>query len=249
MVHTVVVDDGSSPGNETMQQLLLLQSGKLTVKENGQNRGVGYSLNTGINWLLENYRSKWILLLDQDTTVEEKELVKMVKKLNSIDVKTTGMVHFSNNPAPYELREEFKEVDKIMIDGSLVNADVLQNVKFREEFVVDQIDYDFCHEIRRLGYSILVYLGASMNKSIGKQDKINSYEPLFRMYYISRNSTILLLEGKLGFTAYADQLIRWSSRYLRANGSLSFVAPVISGIKDAVLRNMRYIPPTDSWSP
>ena len=44
--------------------------------------------------------------------------------------------------------------------------------------------------------------------------KLINHEPPWRCYYIVRNSTRLLIEGRMDFTIYRRQLIDWGIRIL-----------------------------------
>jgi rhamnosyltransferase len=44
------------------------------------------------------------------------------------------------------------------------------------------------------------------------------FEPPWKYYYIIRNSTKLLLEGRMDFASYMRQLINWGVRILLADG-------------------------------
>jgi rhamnosyltransferase len=67
------------------------------------------------------------------------------------------------------------------------------------------------------------------------------YEPPWRYYYIIRNSTRLLLEGKMDFAFYMWQLINWGVRILLADGPWRLIKSLGLGIIHAMLNELGYV--------
>ncbi|MCC6055191.1 MAG: hypothetical protein LM583_00735 [Desulfurococcaceae archaeon] len=49
------------------------------------------------------------------------------------------------------------------------------------------------------------------------------YEPPWRYYYIVRNFTRLLIEGKTDFVLYLRQIIDWGAKIIFVDGSNKFL--------------------------
>jgi len=76
-----------------------------------------------------------------------------------------------------------------------------------------------------------------------KIHKLIDYEPPWRYYYMARNSTRLLIEGRMDFAFYRWQLIYWSIRILFTDGPWKLIKPLGLGIIHAVLNELGYIEP------
>jgi len=73
--------------------------------------------------------------------------------------------------------------------------------------------------------------------------KLVDYEPPWRYYYIIRNSTRLLIEGRIDFTFYRWQLISWGIRILLTDGPWRLIKPLGLGIIHAILNELGYVEP------
>ena len=69
------------------------------------------------------------------------------------------------------------------------------------------------------------------------------YEPPWRYYCIIRNSTRLLIEGRMDFAFYMQQLINWGVRILLADRPWRLIKPLGLGIIHAILNELGYIEP------
>ncbi|MEM4773006.1 MAG: hypothetical protein QW648_03290 [Nanoarchaeales archaeon] len=179
----------------------------------GYNSGV-HAIKVGINYTLLR-GVKYILILYQDTIVTSKKAVPMALDLFKKISKDVTVVHLESESKPYL----FKESDHyIIFSGSIIRADIFKfhpSIKLREEFFLDQADFDLFWQIRRKRYKILslgkkaIYhkLGKSFMKPFILPIKPKIYEPSWRYYYIVRNSTLLLIERKMSFKAYIKQIL------------------------------------------
>jgi rhamnosyltransferase len=71
--------------------------------------------------------------------------------------------------------------------------------------------------------------------------KPSDYEPPWRYYYIVRNSTKLLLENRLDFKTYIDQLMYWGIRIIFADGIKVFIKSFGLGLIHALLNKFGYL--------
>ena len=131
-----------------------------------------------------------------------------------------GIIALSNNDRSESV---FQVSDFEDTSGNLVKASLFASglVKFRDEFFIDQVDFDFDIQVRKLGFIILKDQKKRLDHKAGATVKVGTlyvnYEDLQRMYYLARNSTALLLNGLL-ITMYLNQLNYWSLNYAKVNG-------------------------------
>jgi len=141
------------------------------------------------------------------------------------------------------------EVRYGVFSGTLVRADVAVRVCCRDDFFLDQADHDMYSRIRELGYITLRVDCRLVDHRLGtmRWTKILhrpiDYEPPWRYYYITRNSTRLLIEDRMDFTFYKWQLTYWSIRILFTYGPWRLIKPLGLGIIHAILNELGYIEP------
>ena len=133
---------------------------------------------------------------------------------------------------------QYREINNIITSGNLVRAEVFINLQFREEFFMDQVDFDFDYEVRKLGYRIILADGYLIDHRLATRVGKLLYEPQFRMYYIIRNSTVLLIEGKIPITNYLWQIAYWSFSSILHDGIVRFSKIFIVGIIDGLSRKL-----------
>lgn len=139
----IVVDDGS----EDLDEIKKVSNEATLISLNG-NMGQAHALNVGVKEALK-LNPEWILILDQDTILEEGAIASLGKL--PFNDPQNGIICM-NKAAP---RGVFLEQEKVITTGSLVRAIIFRSVMFREEFFIDQIDFDFCFRVGKMGYRIL----------------------------------------------------------------------------------------------
>ncbi|MEZ0346403.1 MAG: hypothetical protein ABWK01_07620 [Infirmifilum sp.] len=87
----------------------------------------------------------------------------------------------------------------------------------RDDFFLDQADFNIYFEVRGLGYKTIKINCEMLIHGLGvrtwvpffshRRRELVEYEPPWRLYYIVKNSTVLLLEGKMDAFTYLMQLI------------------------------------------
>jgi rhamnosyltransferase len=112
---------------------------------------------------------------------------------------------------------------------------------------MDQADFDMYSRIRELGYLTLGIKCKLIDHKLGTKRWVPMlrryvpYEPPWRYYYIIRNSTRLLLEDRMDFAFYMQQLINWGIRILLADGPWELIRPLGLGIIHAILNELGYV--------
>ncbi len=213
--HLFIFDNGS--GRETQAELASLEAGlgpRVTVHRNPRNVGIAAALNAGIDHALRGgYR--WVLTLDQDSRCGP-EMVAHLKRAwaeaasPSLAVLTPvslaadeAALMAAPLPARDGARQPLRPLTWTHTSGNLVRADIFSVIgMFREEFFIDYVDYEFCHRLRRAGYTLAEVPDAHLfhrlgNKSqarvLGRSITYTNYSPL-RRYYQLRNGLILVRE-------------------------------------------------------
>ncbi|MDG6921212.1 MAG: glycosyltransferase [Nitrososphaerota archaeon] len=258
----VVVDNGSHMDNENL--LALRNINKLDLVLLGRNLGIGFALNVGVRRVMPECNPEFILFLDQDSVLPDGSLYLALSLLRRDE--RVGLVHLSEGLGPAEA--EFK--DFAITSGSVVRSGIAKEIWFREEFFMDQIDHDYCYNLRLKGYKV-AEISAGATYSIGQTKSLADvprprkmlwlalarvsrrphgqqirFEPGFRVHYVTRNSLILLKERKINIRFFLWQLLDMLIRLYIANGVRSLVYPTAVGFVDGLVgktgRDERFLP-------
>lgn len=259
-VSVLVVDDASPSRYDSILDQAVSAGARL--RKFGTNAGIGRSLNEGRQWA-KNEGFTWLMTLDQDSSFDSDFVDSAIRCFNQageaglkVGLVAPGKINGSRRK-PIVEKGNFNTALDVMQSGSLFAVNVLNETgPFREDFVVDCIDTDYCLRLRRADRVLLWntecnlrhQLGASRPAKLfgrevvvrGRHLYASNHSPL-RRYYMARNRLVLLKEYarldnawlKYALPAYLrDTLV---SITLERSRMQNFVA-LARGIKDAVIR-------------
>lgn len=249
----IVVDNGS--GNISEVQSSCTAFKKVVLIKVGFNSGV-HALNVGMEHVVETFKSSFILLLDDDTIIYPNAILNVLSKVLKNDnlCKAIGIIQIIHNDVPVNWRGKFIMFwSRGIFSGSLVKAELIKRgVKAREEFFLDQADYDFYNQIRRLGFITVKYGEKLIDHRVGVKVLLPSlrrpykrriwiYEPPWRFYYVVRNSTVLLMERGLDIKSYVEQLIAFIIPLLFADGITRTLKVLVLGLAHGLFRKLGFL--------
>lgn len=220
---TVVVDNGSSAPDAVRHACLGLE---VKTIFNSRNLGIGTALNIGVQFLLNTIPLDFVLTLDQDTIIPIYSVNTIFTDLCKSKYSGIGIIAYSTILDKLNA-ENFVEIEDSMTSGSFVNCELFKKISYREDFFVDWIDLDFFISVRNVGYRIIRH-NTIMDHNNGIQyvpksralklmlkfaglrvtttEVVIHYHSPYRFYYIVRNLTVLLKEGKISFSRYVTTL-------------------------------------------
>jgi rhamnosyltransferase len=243
--HVIIVDNGSKA--KDILRKLCNEANNCHFVEIGFNSGVVHALRIGINYA-SRYGADWLLFLDDDTVLMSNAVGKalgLIGNLPRFVLDRVGAVLLSFASGDCSIGE----VRYGVFSGTLIRADIAARVCCRDDFFLDQADHDMYSRIRELGYFTLSVNCRLVDHRLGTVrwskilHKLINYEPPWRYYYIVRNSTILLIEGRMDFTIYRRQLIDWGIRILLVDGPWKLIKPLGLGVIHALLDELGYVEP------
>jgi rhamnosyltransferase len=247
-VGRVIIVDNDSRSKDALRGLCG-GFGNCDFIEIGFNSGVAHALRVGVNYA-SKYKPDWLLFLDDDTVPMDNAVGKVLGLINNLPrhvLDRVGAVLMGSVDGDCSIGE----VRYGVFSGTLVRADVAVRVCCRDDFFLDQADHDMYSRIRELGYITLGINCRLVDHRLGTMRWVPiisnifhrsvNYEPPWRYYYIIRNSTRLLLEGKMDFAFYMRQLINWGVRILLADGPWKLIKPLGLGIIHAILNELGYV--------
>lgn len=189
----VVIYDNSA-SLEIKKKLLSLESEyiHLEIIFNPKNLGIASSLNYGVIKLKKIY--SWILFFDQDTLITDNLNVNIKEIIvnNRFDILGLNYQYSKNLSNDESLLEPS---NRTIISGMLVNSLVFNNLSFRNNFLLDLVDHDFCFRAKKLGLNIFKTKEQLIKHRIGdmKENKFlfmvkkRLNHNNFRYYLMARN--------------------------------------------------------------
>lgn len=147
----------------------------------------------------------YICLLDQDTVFSKDdiqssiELISAKKYLsyNNVGIYVPRVFYNHKNTSQKEKKQAqnfiFQPVNWAISSGSFINLSIYKKTTgFDENYFIDKVDYDYCIEIKKLGYEIVQMNQIKIYQELGEKIKLlgilkfSEHNPL-RHYYIFRN--------------------------------------------------------------
>ncbi|MEM5782103.1 MAG: glycosyltransferase [Candidatus Aenigmatarchaeota archaeon] len=245
----VVVDNCSSNIEET--ENLCKKFNSILIKI-GFNSGV-HALNVGMKFILKKIKPEFILLLDQDSILYPNAIQTIISKIKKAGIeKIFGAVQIYMYSAQKEHKGKFIPIKYGIFSGSLIRAELVRKgLKAREEFFLDQADFDFYYNIRKLGFPTFLYGKKLMKHRLGRKIKLPlfqpktlkeregwKYQPPWRFYYIVRNSTVLLFERKMDMRYYLTQIIFYTISLIFMNEILKTLKALVFGLIHGLLKKL-----------
>lgn len=193
---------------------------KSEYMQNKNKGGIAGAQNMGCSRALEE-GCEWVLTMDQDSYFEEVQLQNYISQVEDIISKDVSVVSFGpfikdlnesnywtvllrrNVLSPLKkkiLGKRYKSVfdtkvqyvTEVIASGNIVKLEAWNQIKYDEFLFIEQVDYDFCHNIIKKGYRIAKLMNVYLDQHFGTRQfallKKNypNYGP-FRIYYIFRN--------------------------------------------------------------
>ena len=211
----VIVDNGSR-GDELTMLRELSADPRITLTLNSANLGIARALNIGIQRAAA-LGFAWVLLLDQDTSVDEDMVQWLIgvyaafPDKNRLAVIGSGFrdVNLTPRGAADEARggprgdAAWEDAECVITSGSLLPLSTHAVIgPFREEFFIDHVDIEYCFRARAKGFRVIKTRRPLMSHAIGAttehswlwMNKWTTNHSPDRRYYFARNDTVLLRE-------------------------------------------------------
>ncbi|MFZ8788322.1 MAG: glycosyltransferase [Acidilobaceae archaeon] len=228
--HMLIVDNGSR-NRELIEKL---KSENVEIVHLPRNLGVE-ALNIGFNILTKKETCEWILILDDDSIIEQpgsirevldkfcllpEELKHKIAVISISDLESVSLtLKRKLNILPRE--SLVAHFDTVIFSGALIKTEILIKHKLYidKELFLDHADTDFFTRIRKLGYLTIIYTkpllrhrrGLPLSRPINLGFYIiNTTTRPHRLYYIVRNATYLLLRKRITFLQWILSILRFT---------------------------------------
>ena len=195
-----------------------------------ENKGVPHSINYGITKCIEN-GIELFTIMDDDTSVIPQNF------------KTKEIVNFFNkflNPEKDLLiladGKSRKKIDAWVDTGLTFTKSLFNKTRFREEFVMDQTDIEFCKVVLRNNGKIVMYPEKVLfNKPVGSEsmNEVNIL-PAWRIYTLTRSVLIMWIEGNIGLYNILYNTLLFFKGLMFGRKKLSYLMAFLYGAIDGL---------------
>lgn len=203
-----VVDNASTDGSV---EAIEAEYPDVTLIKNTENKGGSGGFNTGIKYMLNKNKYKYLYLLDNDVIVDQDALYELVKEMESdehlgivgskiyvMDIPNQiqelgAFVRWNNATLEFNKRgyieeegivTENVEVDYVPACSLLVRVDAVETAGIMdEEFFLYWDDIEWAHRIKLKGYTIKAISSSKVWHKLGGGNKTNT----LGTYYFWRN--------------------------------------------------------------
>lgn len=169
----------------------------------GKNMGIGYALNYVCDIAVrEGY--DWILIMDQDSCFEPNGVLKMTSEFEKnigLDKEKIGVISplivYEGDKMEDEGNGNFRKIPIAINSGSLLNLKAFLNAgKFREDYFLDRIDFEYSLRLKKFGYELLRHCGSRLYHKLGNlkvynflgfKIRVTNHNPI-RHYYMTKNA-------------------------------------------------------------
>lgn len=249
-VDVIYIWDNSCDENKTLFSGCAYEQ-KIRYIHTGVNSGIGEPVNRVADWAMESGMD-WLLTFDQDS-VADKGMVEAMREYVESDVLDAGVAIVApmvdeptakNDKGWEEYLPFLSYVRSTITSGAMYRLDILCQLRYRQEFFIDQLDHDFCIRAYLSGRTVIRLNHIRLNHQMdagsfemrevgGCHFYVDKYSP-DRYYYQYRN----LLYSAKEFAAIAPD---YAASCLDGLKKLEVMAKADSNpaIKDNALRCAR----------
>lgn len=248
MDQIVIVDNNSDNKNE-LYELEKINS-KITVLFLDYNEGIAKATNIGFSYL--SSKTDWILVLDQDSILEKKDINQLYIVEEELEDEKIGMVVPRYRDRNVECLTEnedsilnglWEKVDFPIASGSLVSVEAWKQVEGYDEFLfIDRVDDDFDLRLRKFGFNLIQANKAVIDHSIGKISnvtffgktlKVYNHSP-FRKYFQARNNIIFAKKHGGMMNAWNRNTVLIMKTLLFERHKLKKMRSILRGMVDGI---------------
>ena len=208
-----VCDNSEQPNEEIVTKIKALPN--VEYIGFGENRGVSYALNTGLNL---SGNCKFLLTMDQDSKFEKGMMKKYKNTLikNYIDDNNVVMYAVNYNDLK-STSDEVQIVDHAITSGSVLNKRIVEAIGgLEEKLFIDYVDYELCYRAALYGYKTLYFTGIYLKHHLGNPLKRTIFgitiaslnHNKVRKYYIARNIIYIIKKYPSRRVQYFKTLIK-----------------------------------------
>ena len=185
--------------DNTPNRDLIIEGDNITYLPLNDNMGIAKALNEGFE-IAKRLGSDYILTMDQDSSLPTNMIQEYMNFIEGRNEKIGLVAPLINmyNGENKQVSDTYVKIDEAITSGSLIPLQAYNEVGgFKEEMFIDGVDFEFCWNLKRHGYSIYQLNNVLMQHQLGDSKEYSLWgKHLFyvtnhnyiRRYYMTRNS-------------------------------------------------------------
>jgi rhamnosyltransferase len=223
-VQGLIIVDNASRDSELQPLHASRQRLDFEIIQNSRNLGIAAALNVGVRWAVD-HGFNWVALFDQDSTVTEGYIRAMLRahcahpRPGAIGILGPAYEdpYTCDRAGPRLLAEDGGPVE-VMTSGSMIPASVFSECGlFREDFVIDEVDHEFCFRVRDHNFIVVQCDAAVLLHQPGSPKRLSvlgitlihaTQHKAKRRYYVARNGVVLVRRYWRKYPKWAYQTLR-----------------------------------------
>ena len=191
-VDTVIVYDNTEEDSENHEhtERTLQKIGNVMYDYNKKNDGLSRAYNYFLEYSAKNDYDV-LIILDQDTEVDSRNIIELKKKCEEYFDNQTAlvapMIHYTGSKRTIQTADV--NVDYVISSGTCINVPIIinQDLCFDENLFIDDVDVDFCMNIKKKEMRIIQCGSIVLEQQLGNGDHRRNNHSVIRHYYMFRN--------------------------------------------------------------
>jgi len=181
---------------------VLISDKDIHLVKNSVNLGIAQALNIAAEYAISQ-GARWLLMLDQDS-IPSPDILSIYSSVYSSypDKEKIAQIGVSFAPGK-NIKRHWYNVSTLITSGTILSLEVYKIVgRFRSDFFIDSVDFEYSLRIRKKGFVNLLSPEVAIDHRLGSVKRINCF--LFnikstnhspqRRYYMARNNILISLE-------------------------------------------------------
>ncbi len=195
-----VVDNSENKNIEIINNIKKI-SNKCIYVDNQGNQGIANALNVGCARAIDDDYD-WLLTMDQDSTFENNNFLKLLEYIKNKDDKEYGLFSPLHKTAKTIKRNiDVEEVMTVMTSGNIISLYAYDYINgFNEKYFIDAVDWEYCLRLNLNNFKVIrlnnIYLkhklgDPTFHKRFFKKNIVILNHNKIRKYYIVRNKMLI----------------------------------------------------------
>lgn len=186
----------------------LITSGLINFEHINKN-SLYYSLNYGINKIKKKLNPEFIIIFEDDNLFIT-DLIQIIKLYSEMHLVNKDLIVLNDRALNLNKHTLINSKKLLGIGTYFAKSELFYHIPFREEFFMDQGDFDFQIKVKKNGGNIYLTSWRVIKRlAIGRGKKATL--PLWRDYLVIRNSTVLFFCRKKWYYSLFKTIYRSQS--------------------------------------
>ena len=216
-----------------------------------ENKGIAYALNKGVE-LAEEDGFDYLLTMDQDSCFKSYNLGRYVKEAMKLYENDKNIAIIGISHDAYKIRypnKEWEYARNVITSGMIISLIASKSLgKFREDFFIDFVDYEYCYRAWDSGYKVIVITNCKLTHQVGGMHPIKFFGIHFnnhnahnkiRIYYQFRNAiTVMKLYPRIIPTCLMMYIKDWIKMICVERDAKNKFLYSLYGIRDGIFNHL-----------